>query len=76
MALSDMRTVLDVDSNNAVTGVLSGIIKNAKRYGLAPPDVLVREQFGDEVTYVPGAKLRSEAGFEAPPLEVQEEEPH
>jgi hypothetical protein len=74
LSLLEMQTVLGVPSNNAVTGVLSAIVKGAKRHGVEPGTVFVREEAGGVVTYGPGTALKVAAtGFEL--ADINNEEP-
>jgi hypothetical protein len=58
MALSEIAAALGFTDNRSVTGVLSGLYKNAKKHELDFVEVLERDEVGDVVFYLPGETLR------------------
>jgi hypothetical protein len=62
VTMDELRKELNVDTNNAVSGVLAGITKNAKKAGIKPSVVIVKAERGTgadaEIVYRPGSSLR------------------
>ena len=58
LSLEEIRKALGLANNKAVTGVLSGLVKNARKANVDMDSVFVRTEGKDGIFYSPGSSLK------------------